>query len=66
MHLFVKKDDAEGTEFYYLGEVTPSEAKDGEIQVNGKSVSIVDMKLTLHKPLTPAMFEYFAAEQRLA
>ena len=66
LHLFVKKDDAEGTEFYYLGEVTPSEAKDGEIQVNGKSVSIVDMKLTLHKPLTPAMFEYFAAEQRLA
>ena len=64
LYVFVKKDDAEGTDFYYVGEATPSEAKDGMIQAEDQSVKIVDMKLKLHEPLSPAMFQYFTATKQ--
>lgn len=57
LHLFVKKDDAEGTEFYYVGTATPTWAQDTTMPKSGESV--VEMRLALTNPLSPTMLEYF-------
>ncbi len=59
LYLFVKKDDAEGRDFYYLGEVTAHDAKDSTMAVGDKQSSIVEMKLRLRQPLSLALFQYF-------
>ncbi|MFT3943485.1 MAG: DEAD/DEAH box helicase [Ancrocorticia sp.] len=60
LYVFAKKDDAEGTDFYYLGTATPREAKQEVMQGDeGKSLDVVTMKLDLEKPLNPSLYEYF-------
>lgn len=59
LHIFVKKDDAESGEFYYLGEAGPREAKQTTMpQSEGKELSVVTMKLDLESPVETALFEY--------
>ncbi|WP_347042250.1 DEAD/DEAH box helicase [Brachybacterium nesterenkovii] len=59
LHIFVKKDDAESGEFYYLGEAAPREAEQTTMpQSDGKELSVVTMKLDLESPVETALFEY--------
>lgn len=62
LHVFVKKDDVEGSDFFYLGEAHARDAHDTHIpDKNGKDVSIVNMKLELGTPVDPALYGYLTA-----
>lgn len=47
IHLFVKKSDDEGSDFYYFGEVTVQEARQETFTAKGKKEPIVRMLLAL-------------------
>lgn len=58
--VFVKKDDAEGSDFYYLGEATSHDAAETTMpDVNGKPLSVVRMNLRFADPIETALFDYF-------
>ncbi|MGP9722924.1 DUF3427 domain-containing protein [Corynebacterium sp. AOP40-9SA-29] len=62
LHVFVKKDDVEGSDFFYLGEARARDARDTHIpDKNGNDVSIVNMKLALGTPVDPALYGYLTA-----
>lgn len=61
LHLFVKKDDADGTEFYYLGKVHPdqkSAVQASMLDKNGKSISVVHMNLVLENSVESKLYGY--------
>lgn len=58
--VFVKKDDAEGPEFYYLGFATPADAEDATMPGNdGTDVSVARMHLRFNDPIDAGLFDYF-------
>lgn len=57
LHVFVKKDDAEGTDFYYLGQATPHDAE--QTKMPGSSLDVVRMHLRFAEPIDSALFDYF-------
>lgn len=60
LELFVKKDDAEGTEFFYVGPAAPRDAMDTTMTIDGDNeVSIVNMKLDLVHPLGNDLMLFF-------
>lgn len=62
LHVFVKKDDVEGSDFFYLGKAHARDASDTHISdKNGNDVSIVNMKLDLETPVDPALYGYLTA-----
>lgn len=64
LHVFVKKSDVDGGDFFYLGEATARDAHDTHIvDDNGKDVSIVNMKLDLEHAVEPGLFGYLADAQ---
>lgn len=66
LHVFVKKDDAEGTNHYYLGQAESFEAEETTmIGVKGESLPVVSMFLRFEKPITQGLFDYFAPSRQL-
>lgn len=62
LHLFAKKDDAEGLDFYYLGEATSYDAVQTEMpNGEGKPLPVVTMNLHLQNPLDPTLYDYITA-----
>ena len=62
LHVFAKKDDAEGTDFYYLGEATSQDARQTKMAGdNGSELDVVTMTLRLASPIETSLYEYFAA-----
>ena len=62
LYLFAKKDDAEGTDFYYLGRATSSEARQTKMAAeSGSGLDVVTMTLHLSNPIEKSLYEYFAA-----
>jgi hypothetical protein len=60
LHVFVKKDDAEGTEFYYLGQAEAARAEQSTMpDASGKALSVVKMLLHFDKPIERGLFDYF-------
>ncbi len=60
LHIFVKKSDAEGTGFYYLGKAQASDAEQTTMRAeNGGSVPVVRMLLSFDEPIEAALFDYF-------
>jgi len=62
VHVFMKKDDDEGSLFYYFGQadVLPETAKEESMKdKNGKDVSVVTMNMSFHQPVPMNVFEYF-------
>lgn len=62
--LFIKKDDNEGADFYYLGmmHVDPTSAKQEKISDdNGNLLPVVNLQYDLQPPLTQNMFNYLQA-----
>ena len=65
MHLFVKKSDGEGADFYYLGRVHPARpAQTTQPDGAGGVVPIVNFKLKLEHPVDEAMYDYFVGAGR--
>ncbi|HUH53245.1 MAG TPA: DUF3427 domain-containing protein, partial [Microbacteriaceae bacterium] len=58
-HLFAKKDDAEGLDFFYLGEVRSSNpVQTTMLDDHGHPLDVVTMHLNLEKPLTQSLYDY--------
>lgn len=59
LHLFAKKDDAEGTDFYYLGKAHSSDPQQTKMQgSNNTSLDVVTMTLGMESPLERSLYEY--------
>jgi len=56
LHVFAKKDDADGKDFYYLGHARAEDAKDTTMR-NGDSV--VQMRLCFDQPIDAGVYNYF-------
>ncbi|WP_241986887.1 DUF3427 domain-containing protein [Cryobacterium fucosi] len=60
LHVFAKKDDAEGTDFYYLGRAKSQDAR--QTKMSGETgPDVVSMTLGLASPIESSLYEYFAA-----
>lgn len=63
LHVFVKKDDAEGSDFYYLGQATSSDAEQTTMRSDsGRDLDVVRMLLRFEEPIDSALFDYFHPE----
>ncbi len=61
LHVFAKKDDAEGTDFYYLGKATSQDARQTKMAgESGTELDVVSMTLHLASPIETSLYEYFA------
>ena len=63
--LFIKKSNDEGTDFYYMGDVTPIddsfklEFMDTD---SGQTVSVVQIKFNMNQPVSNDMYDYITDE----
>ena len=57
IHVFVKKDDAEGSDHYYLGKARVAEAV--ETRMAGDGLPVVAMTLKFEEPIKQGLFDYF-------
>ncbi|MGG0656895.1 DUF3427 domain-containing protein [Rummeliibacillus pycnus] len=64
VHLFVKKHNGEGKDFYYLGKVTVDEssAKNDQLVDKGKSYNVATMNMILEQPVEYNMYHYLVEE----
>jgi hypothetical protein len=59
LHLFAKKDDAEGAEFYYLGRAQPRDAVQTTMRNDeGEAVPVVRLHLRLDATIKPSLYDY--------
>ena len=59
--LFIKKSNDEGSEFYYMGDVSPEKDKVEQTTMNndkGQKVSVVKFRFNLHHPVSEVMYNY--------
>nr|WP_241732259.1 DEAD/DEAH box helicase [Galbitalea soli] len=61
LHVFVKKDDAEGSGHYYLGRATPHSAEETAMK-QGEPLPVVRMTLRFETPIDSGVFSYFHPE----
>lgn len=60
LHIFVKKDDAEGSQFYYLGDAKPLDFEETTMPDDaGKPLPVVRMHLKFAEPIQASLFDYF-------
>lgn len=60
LHVFVKKDDAEGGDHYYLGQATANDAMETTMpDTDGKALPVVTMQLRFDSPISQGLFDYF-------
>ncbi|MGO3487384.1 MAG: DEAD/DEAH box helicase [Corynebacterium variabile] len=57
LHVFVKKSDVDGGDFFYLGE---AKARDAHDTTMSSGASVVNMKLDLEHAVEPGLFGYLA------
>ncbi len=61
IHIFVKKDDDEGSGFYYLGQAMPDKTtvqQDKMKDKNGKEIPVVHMNMIMEKPVENSLYHY--------
>jgi superfamily II DNA or RNA helicase/SOS-response transcriptional repressor LexA len=59
--LFIKKNNDEGTEFYYMGDINPQKNNVEQSKMNsdsGKQVSVVKIRFDLENPVSDSMYQY--------
>ncbi len=59
--LFIKKNNDEGMDFYYMGEVSPEMNQIEQTTMGndkGKQVSVVKIRFNLVSPVSPSMYNY--------
>ncbi|MCU1508502.1 MAG: hypothetical protein JWQ12_767 [Glaciihabitans sp.] len=63
LHVFAKKDDADGSDFYYLGRARAEAAEATTMPgQDGEPLSVVRMTLRFEQPIHAALFDYFHPE----
>ena len=64
VHLFVKKHNGEGKDFYYLGEVEvdPKSAQNDTLIDKGKAYSVATMNMILEQPVQYDIYHYLVEE----
>lgn len=63
--LFIQKNNDEGTEFYYMGELSPPTSYEQvTIQKDGKAVPIVKMQFILEPPVEDNLYDYITDENQ--
>lgn len=61
IHIFVKKDDDEGSGFYYLGKATPDKStvkQDKMLDKKGKEIPVVHMNMLMEQPVEDKLYHY--------
>lgn len=61
IHIFVKKDNDEGRDFYYLGKALPDRLSVKQEQMRdkeGKRIPVVQMDMIMEKPLEHQLYQY--------
>lgn len=61
IHIFVKKDDDEGSAFYYLGKALPDTTtihQDKMKDKNNKEIPVVHMNMALEQPVDHTLYNY--------
>lgn len=61
VHIFVKKDDDEGSDFYYLGKAKPDKASVEQTEMqdkNGKELPVVTMNMIMEKSVDNKLYDY--------
>ena len=61
--LFIKKNNDEGTEFYYMGDISPQADSVKQALMNsdsGKKVSVVKIRFDLENPVSDSMYQYLS------
>ncbi|MDN8594833.1 MULTISPECIES: DUF3427 domain-containing protein [unclassified Corynebacterium] len=67
LHLFAKREDAEGAEFYYLGQADSTNPQQTEmLGKNNKPVDVVTTNLKLRVPLPAELFDSLTARKTVA
>ena len=60
LHVFVKKDDADGGDHYYLGKASAQDPENTSMPGNGGTpLPVVKMLLRFDQPITQGLFDYF-------
>ncbi len=59
IHLFIKKNDDEGKDFYYMGQVEPLDFLQTTIKNNEEDLPIVNIKYKLHNSVKDELYDYF-------
>ncbi|CAM3187044.1 DEAD/DEAH box helicase [Filibacter tadaridae] len=65
IHIFVKKDDDEGTDFYYLGQGYPDKSsveEDRMTDKNGKDLPVVHMNMAMEQAVEGKLYHYLIDE----
>jgi superfamily II DNA or RNA helicase/HKD family nuclease len=61
IHIFVKKDDDEGSDFYYMGQAIPDKTSVQQSEMedkNKKTLPVVHMNLVMEKPIDSKLYHY--------
>ncbi len=58
--LFIKKDDDQGSEFYFMGTLTHHQSIASTKLADGKKLSIVEMFYYMNQHVEPKIYSYFA------
>lgn len=67
LHLFAKREDSEGAEFYYLGQADSTNPQQTEmLGKNNKPVDVVTTDLKLRVPLPADLFDSLTARKNVA
>ena len=67
--LFIKKNNDEGMDFYYMGEVSPELNHVEQTTMsddNGKQISVVKIRFNLANPVIPSMYNYLQEKVKVA
>ncbi|MDI3195684.1 DEAD/DEAH box helicase [Pseudarthrobacter sp. AL07] len=58
LHVFIKKDDNDGADFFYLGRARSQDAIEATMP-NDPKLSVVQMDLKFESPVLPEIYDYF-------
>lgn len=60
LHVFVKRDDADGTDFFYLGQAQSEDAEETTMaNKTGAPLPVVRMLLRFVEPVPRGLYDYF-------
>ena len=59
--LFVKKDDKEGTDFYYLGNMIEKKFEDTKMESSDGPVNVVNVVFDLETPVQEGLYKYICS-----
>jgi SOS-response transcriptional repressor LexA len=65
--LFIKKNNDEGMDFYYMGEVSPDLNKVEQTTMSndsGKQISVVKIRFNLSNPVSTSMYNYLEQKEK--